>query len=88
MYVLFKRAYLRTKIIIYFNILFILLFYKASIPVNLLKIASIIIAMVIFTTILEMHSLNCEGTKWRISNVICVKLILTSVFTWAQAACS
>ena len=62
-------TYFRTKIIIYFNILFILLFYKASIPVNLLKIASIKIAMVIFTTILEMHCLNCDGTKWRISKM-------------------
>ena len=45
-------TYLRTKIIIYFNILlYIAIFYLTSIPVNLLKNAPINIAMVIFTNI-------------------------------------
>ena len=51
---------------IYFNILlYIAILYLTSIPVNLLKNAPINIAMVIFTNILEMHRLNCDGTKWR-----------------------
>ena len=59
-------TYLRTKIIIYFdNLLYIAILYLTSIPVNLLKNAPINIAMVIFTNILEMHCLNCDGTKWR-----------------------
>ena len=59
-------TYLRTKIIIYFNILlYIAILYLTSIPVNLLKNAPVNIAMVIFTNILEMHCLNCDGTKWR-----------------------
>ena len=57
---------MRTKIIIYLNILlYIAILYLTSIPVNLLKNAPINIAMVIFTNILEMHCLNCDGTKWR-----------------------
>ena len=60
-------TYLRTKIISYFNILlYIVILYLTSIPVNLLKNALINIAMVIFTNTLEMHCLNCDGTKWRI----------------------
>ena len=60
-------TYLRTKIIIYFNILlYIAILYLTSIPVNLLKNAPINITMVIFTNVLEMHCLNCDGTKWRI----------------------
>ena len=59
-------TYLRTKIIIYFNILlYIAVLYLTSIPLNLLKNAPINIAMVIFGNILEMHCLNCDGTKWR-----------------------
>ena len=60
-------TYLRTKINIYFNILsYIAIFYLTSIPVNIyVKNAPINIAMVIFTNILEMHCLNCDGTKWR-----------------------
>ena len=43
-------TYLRTKIIIYFNILlYIAILYLTSIPANLLKNAPINIAMVIFT---------------------------------------
>ena len=58
-------TYSRTKIIIYFNILLhIAISYLTSIPVSLLKNAHINIAMVIFTKILEMHCLNCDGTKW------------------------
>ena len=56
-----------TRIIIYFNILlYIAILYLISIPVNLLKIAPINIAMVIFSKNLEMHCLKCDGTKWRI----------------------
>ena len=44
----------------------IAILYLTSIPVNLLKNAPINIATVIFTKILEMHCLNCKGTKWRI----------------------
>ena len=48
----------------YFNILlYIAIFYLTFIPVNLWKIAPINIAMVIFTNILEMHYLKCDGTK-------------------------
>ena len=48
----------------YFNILlYIAILYLTSIPVNLWKIAPINIAMVIFTKILEIHCLNCDGTK-------------------------
>ena len=48
----------------YVNILlYIAILYLTSIPVNLWKIAPINIAMVIFTKILEMHCLNCDGTK-------------------------
>ena len=61
-------TYLRTKIIIYLNILlYIAILYLTSIPVNLLKkITPINIAKVIYTNILEMHCLNCYVTKWRI----------------------
>ena len=52
-------TYLRTKIIIYFNILlYIAILYLPPIPVNLLKNAAINIAMLIFTNILEMHCLK------------------------------
>ena len=62
-----NRTYLRTKIIIHFNILLYIAFlYLNSIPIHLLKIAPINIAMVISTKILEMHCLNCDGMKWRI----------------------
>ena len=55
---------LRTKMIIYFDILlYIAILYLTSIPVNLLKNAPINIAMVIFTKIREMHCLNCDGTN-------------------------
>ena len=60
-------TYLRTKIIIYFNILlYIAILYLTCIPVNLLKNAPMNTAMVIFTNIREMHCLNCDGTKRRI----------------------
>ena len=49
---------LRTKSIIYF----IFDFHSR----RFVKIAFINIVMVIFTKILEMHCLNCDGTKWRI----------------------
>ena len=72
-------TYLRTKIIIYFNILlYIVILYLNSIPVYLLKIAPINIAMVISTKILKMHCLNCDGTKWR----ICMD---TNINIWATS---
>ena len=72
-------TYLRTKITIYFNIsLYSASFYSTCIPVNLLKITPINIAMVIFTKNLEMHCLNCDGTKWR----ICMN---TNINIWATS---
>ena len=56
-------TYLKTKIIIYFNtLLYIAILYLTSIPINLLKNALINIAMIVFTNILEMHYLNCDGS--------------------------
>ena len=52
-------TYLRTKIIIYFNILlYIAILYLPPLLLNLLKNAPINIAMFIFTNILEMHCLK------------------------------
>ena len=56
---------LGTKIIIILIFIVYCYFIFESIPVNLLKNAPINIAIVIFTNILEMHCLNCDGTKWR-----------------------
>ena len=60
-------TYLRTKIIIHFDILlYIAILYLTFLVVKLAKIAPIIITMVIFTKILEKHYLTCDGAKWRI----------------------
>ena len=83
-------TYLRTKIIIYFNILlYIAILYLTSIPVNLLKNAPINIAMVIFTNILEMHCLNCDGTKWRrcMNTNININIWVTSLMHWLLRVC-
>ena len=77
MYVLFKRDLLENQHYNYFNILlYIAILYLSFILVNLLKIAPINIAMVIFTKILQMHCLNCDRKKWR----ICMK---TNINIWA-----
>ena len=86
-------TYLRTKIIIYFNILlYIAILYLTSFPVNLFKKNTPInIAMVIFTNILEMHCLNCDGTKWQICmNTkinININIWVSSLMRWLLHVC-
>ena len=94
MYVHFKRDLLKNQNYNYFNILLYIAFlYLTSIPVNLWKIAPINIAMVIFTKILEMHCLNCDGTKWRICmktniNININALTTTCVLIGLQVWCA